>query len=496
MGRPREGWSLRPPRGKRKHYTVRFTDKSGSPREYTTGTADPEQAPRVAAEIYARDLTTAPTAGPRINPHLALDEHMSQWLASLETTHDPETIVTYTAYARRFIEFYGNTLARITVARMGDYQRKRLGEVTKETLRKERSAMNGFLDWSEEQGLLSEEHRPKWPRLPKKAVGVRSGPQRAKPVDLTPAQVNAFLAALPTWSRQRNGVAFPIRARFVVAYETGLRPGLLDELAMPKHWRPGSAEIVIESQHDKARFGRKVPITARCAEALERTVLALGLKEGLIFGAHDYRWAVERAARAAGLPEDFAPYDLRHGRAGHLLDAGGTMRGVAHLLGHLKLTTTDRYLRAHEAGARAALDAATGGGFGDDSGAVATTNAGHGEILEANMRDDCAKEGGRTPTRVTSLEPESGASGLGSNGYGSFGGQGGSNPDREGQGFGDAPETIAPAPVAAASRFLAVLRAQWDALDGAVASELIRGQDDDEDDVFAPLRDRVPGGAP
>jgi len=467
MGRPRTGWNLRDPKPGRQHYTVRFTDHAGFPREYTTGESDPQQAAIRAAEIYSRDLTTKPGSGTRINPHLALDEHMSKWLASLETTHDPETVVTYTAYAKRFIEFFGSSIARLTVPRMGDYQRKRLGEVVVGSLRKERSAMNGFLDWCVEQELLTEEHRPRWPRLPKKAVGTRSGPQREAPVDVTPEQVNMFLANLPEWSRPRDGVSFAIRARFIVAYETGLRPALLDELAMPKHWRPGATEIVIERQHDKARFGRKVPISARCAEALERTVLAVGLKDGLIFGAHDYRWAVERARVAAGLPEDFAPYDLRHGRAGHLLDAGATMRAVAHLLGHRRLTTTDRYLRAQESDARAAIEAASFGDHSGDSVDVSPSFEGGCEM----PNDVSAKEGGRTPTAFRPLEPESGGSDAGSSSSESLRGQGGTESDTQGQGFGGAPETVE-----RAQRFLTVLRAEWSAFDEFTAAELIGGE--------------------
>ncbi len=470
MGRPRKGWTLRDPKEGRQHYTVRFTDRAGAPREYTTGKSDPGEAALVAAEIYARDLTAKPTAGPRISPHLALDTHMSHWLASLETTHDPETVVSYTAYARRFIEFFGESISRITVARMGDYQRKRLGEVTRKTLLKERSAMNGFLAWCEEQGLIADEHLPRWPRLPKRALGTRSGPQREVPVDITPAQANAFLAALPKWSKPRKGVSFAIRARFIVAYETGLRPSTLDTLEVPKHWRPGSTEILVENQHDKARFGRKVPISARCAEALEETVLALGLTKGLIFGEHDHRWAVERATQEAGLPKEFAPYDLRHGRAGHLLDAGATMRAVAHLLGHRKLTTTDKYLRAQETDARAALEAAS---FRGHSGDNDDSNTGTGEGTMLSTDNHSAKEGGRTPTALRPLEPESGARHIGSSSYEQITGQAETRTASSGQGFGGVPETLERASV-----YLAALRADWAALDDFVASELLAGEVD------------------
>lgn len=457
MGRHREGWKLRKPKDGRAHFTVRFTDNAGVPREFTTGKSDPREAADSAAEIYTRWMTSASSATRvRVNPLLALDEHFSQWLASIETTHDRETCATYTQYARRFIAFFGGTISRITAPRMGDYQRVRLGQVTRSTLLKEKSAMNGFLLWCQEQELLTEENRPRWPRLPKKATGTRSGPQRENPVDVTAAQVNAFLAALPAWSTSRKRAPFAIRARFIVAYETGLRPATLDELEMPKHWRPGATEILIDNAIDKNRFGRKVPISARCAEALERTVLTLGLSSGLIFGAHDYRHHVDKAARAVGLPEDFAPYDLRHGRAGHLLDAGATMRAVAYLHGHRRLTTTDRYLRGQETDARAAVQAASIGG---ESGAK-TTDSDDADSEAENMSNISAKEGGRTPTALRPLEPESSGSQERTASYVRL-----TAPEEPNSVDGTPIHGAAPETLVSAARYLAALRVEWDDFD-------------------------------
>ena len=471
MGRPRKGWVLRNPKPGRTFYTVRFTDKAGAQKEFSTGESDAGKAAIRAAEIYASDLTAAPVVGPRIDPHLKLEVHFASWLASLKSTHDEQTVRTYLIHSRSFLEFFGDSLSRITTASMANYSRKRLDEVLRVTLLKERSTMNGFLGWCVEQGILAEAHMPKWPRLPKKAIGTRSGPQRETPVDVTPAQVNAFLAELPLWSRARQGEpSFAIRARFIVAYETGLRPALLDALEMPKHWRPGSTEIVIEKQHDKARFGRKVPISARCAEALERTVLALGLKSGLIFGRHSHRYWVERAARAAGLPEDFAPYDLRHARAGHLLDAGGAMRAVAHLLGHRKLTTTDRYLRAQEGDARAALEAAHSRGVaGDEDGKE--TGAMHPE--ELSMRDDSVHGEGLEPSCLSALEPKTSEPYEVSDTCARNQSQEGPGKDGPGQGIRDVPETTD----ARTAVFLKALREPLDYFETAFVLDEISGDE-------------------
>lgn len=314
------------------------------------GTRDGREAQKAAAREYAKVVGgwRKPVRAARGGHDLA--DLLDRWIGWKQPTIHPRFVSTLQTYAKQYVQFFGK-LDRITEATIGDFNHRRLGEALRKTVLRERAYLVQFLDWCRVHEVISQ--MPVAPRLPPKAMGTRTGKQRAQFVHITPTEAALILAKLPELSKKIGPRKWPLRALYALQWETALRPETLARLSVPLNWRPEAKFIELTDPDDKARWGRVVDITPRAVAILKK----VAPEAGPIFGRHCYYKAI-KAAAVAVLGEErgrrFAPYDFRHGRAKDWLDAGAKMRGVSYQLGHRRPSTTDKYLAPdRQAGAEA-----------------------------------------------------------------------------------------------------------------------------------------------
>jgi integrase/recombinase XerC len=130
-------------------------------------------------------------------------------------------------------------------------------------------------------------------------------------------------------------------------YATGLRVSELAGLDVDSLDRDARTVRVL----GKGRKERIVPYGAAAARALDAYLGRRAPRSGPLFtrarrgrlGVRSIRAIVGRAAAAAGVTRRVTPHTLRHTFATHLLDAGADLRVIQELLGHSRLSTTQRY---------------------------------------------------------------------------------------------------------------------------------------------------------
>lgn len=168
------------------------------------------------------------------------------------------------------------------------------------------------------------------PRLPRKLVSFL-------PIDETVA----LMDARPPQGGARD------TAIIELLYASGLRVSELVGLDLRD---VDLAELTVRVL-GKGRKERIVPFGGAAARALRDCFAARGSADGAVFlnrrggrlTVRSVHTIVRRQARAAGIVRRVSPHTLRHTFATHLLDSGADLRMIQELLGHGRLSTTQRY---------------------------------------------------------------------------------------------------------------------------------------------------------
>jgi integrase len=251
----------------------------------------------------------------------------------------------------RILPAFGTDLLvkRLTADQVGQYERRRISEVSAFTVANELTVLRHMLRLARRWGYL--EHVPEI-ELPKKP----EGRQRY----LEPDEITRLLSAC---RRSKNPRLLPI---VTLALNTGMRKGEILDLAWE---RVDLATSRITLYRTKSGKPRGVPLNRAVYDGLVALEPDSTRGEGPVFKRRNgaawgqIRTAFTGALKKAGI-SGFRFHDLRHTAASHLVMRGASLKDVQEILGHSDLKMTQRYAHlspTHLRGAVERLEGLTAG---------------------------------------------------------------------------------------------------------------------------------------
>jgi integrase/recombinase XerC len=293
-----------------------------------------------------------------------LPDPAERFLAHLavEKGYSPATLAAY----RRDLEQFEDFLQRKTSVSgpLGLDQAERLDKrhirdfladlhrlrVKKSSMARKLSTLRSLFRFLAGKGLISHNpaalvHNPKQDKPHPRALNVdqayalvEQGPKRKKNGDGDPAVDEA--------ERLRDA------ALAELLYGAGLRISEALDLDI-LHADPNAPALRVMGKGSKERLaplGEQARAALRAYIRKRRALDPTGREPALFLGRRGKRLnrrqanrILEAMAAAAGIPQHISAHALRHSFATHLLEAGADLRGVQELLGHARLSTTQRY---------------------------------------------------------------------------------------------------------------------------------------------------------
>jgi integrase/recombinase XerC len=259
---------------------------------------------------------------------------------SLEKDASPHTLRSYRTDLREFVQYAGggdpSTWLRDIDTRSirGYLAHLHARSLDATTIARKLAAVRSWFRFLVRRGVLERNvaREVRGPRPPKKLVSFL-------PID----EAMALMDAKTHDGRARVRDA----AVLELLYATGLRVSELSGLDLDDLDRSQQTVRVL----GKGRKERMVPYGSRAASALSAYLTGRGTGAGPLFAnrrggrltVRSLHTIVRRSAAATGITRRVSPHTLRHTFATHLLDAGADLRVIQELLGHSRLSTTQRY---------------------------------------------------------------------------------------------------------------------------------------------------------
>jgi integrase/recombinase XerC len=271
-------------------------------------------------------------------------ERYEQELA--RTSASPHTLIAYSADLRQFLEFLSPpgteppAPAAIDLLALREWlaglYRQDLDVMS---IRRKLAAVRSFFRFMVTEGVIpvNVARLVRTPKAPKRLPDVPS-----------PEQVNTLIDGVASGRLERPHPARD-RAIFELLYGCGMRVSELvgmnlDDLDRVEGW---------VRLRGKGRKERQVPIPRQAADALERYLAERPVardERAVILNFRGKRltpqgvgYLIKLYTRCLNSDPTLHPHSFRHAYATHLLSAGADLRAIQELLGHARLSTTQKY---------------------------------------------------------------------------------------------------------------------------------------------------------
>jgi len=275
----------------------------------------------------------------------AVEKTVDQFLRSLrERNASPHTIKAYTGDLDNFATYIGprdwRKIDHVTIRGFLSHLYEK--GLSKTSVARSLAAVRSLYRWLAQEGVVEQNPAAlvSTPKLPKKLPRVPTIEEMNSVLDGPMPEVAAF--------PERDHIMFEL------LYGCGIRNSELIGINLDDI-RVSSEAILIRGKGKKERYvpfgdsvkralGAYLPVRQQTLGARKKSTNALLInRRGGRLTTRSVGRIIKKIAVARGLPPDVHPHTLRHAFGTHMLEEGADLRAIQEMLGHERLSTTQRY---------------------------------------------------------------------------------------------------------------------------------------------------------